>query len=170
LTPIFGKIAPTDEKEVIRSVLNGVGGDYLEEKENPLKITMQFRHQTKTLPLDSKSIQQVYTANGKILLMVHGLCMNDIQWTRKEHNHGETLAKYLNKAPIYLHYNSGLHISKNGQNLNELLEDLVIHWSVPVEEIVIIAHSIGGLVTRSALYYGQKQKKHGQKILKKLFF
>lgn len=171
LTSVLGKSESTDEKEAIRSVLNGVIGDYLEKNENPLKITMQFRHQAKAILLDSKNIKKAYpTINGKILLMVHGSCMNDIQWTREEHNHGTTLAKELHKTPIYLHYNSGRHISTNGQDFNELLEELVEHWPVPVEELVIMAHSMGGLVSRSAIHYGQHQQKLWTKYLKKIIF
>lgn len=181
LAPVIGEIKTTDEREAIRSVLNGVVGDYLEEKENPLEITMQFRHHGKSVSLDKKSLNETYpTINGKILLMVHGSSMNDIQWTRKEHNHGTALAKELDKTPIYLHYNTGRHISSNGQSLNELLEKLVQHWPVPIEELVIVAHSMGGLVTRSAIHYGrknpgqitngQKQKKTWTKYLKKVVF
>ena len=96
--------------------------------------------------------------------------MNDIQWTRNEHNHGLALAAELHKTPLYLHYNSGLHVSTNGQSFNELIEDVVAHWPVPVEELVIIGHSMGGLVARSALYYGKKQKKAWTKHLKKMVF
>jgi pimeloyl-ACP methyl ester carboxylesterase len=171
LTPLLGEIKSTDEKEAIRSVLNGLVGDYLEEKENPVKITMQFRHQAKAITLDSESLKETYpTISGKILVMVHGSCMNDIQWTRKAHNHGIALAKELGKTPIYLQYNSGRHISTNGQNFNELVEKLVQHWPVPVEELVIIAHSMGGLVTRSALHYGQQQQQTWTKYLKKVVF
>ena len=171
LTSVLGEIKVTDEREAIRSALNGVIGDYLEEKENPLKIIMQFRHQTKAISLDSESLKEVYPIiNGKILLMVHGSCMNDIQWTRKEHNHGAALAKELHKTTIYLNYNSGRHISTNGQDFNKLLEKLVQHWPVPIEELIIIAHSMGGLVSRSALHYGQQQQKLWPKYLKKIFF
>jgi pimeloyl-ACP methyl ester carboxylesterase len=132
---------------------------------------MQFRHQAKAIPLDPKSIEKIYpTINGKILLMVHGSCLNDLQWTQKEHNHGATLAKELHKTPIYLHYNSGRHISTNGQALNALLEELIQNWPVPVEELVILAHSMGGLVSRSAIYYGQQQQKSWAKHLKKIIF
>jgi len=168
---VIGEIETTDKREALRSVLNGVIGDYLEETENPLQIDMQFRHQGKAISIDNKNLEKVYPAiNGKILLLVHGSCMNDIQWTRKDHNHGTKLAKELEKTPIYLHYNSGLHISSNGQYLNDLLEKLVLNWPVPVEELTILAHSMGGLVARSALYYGQQQEKSWTKDLKKIIF
>ena len=171
LTPVIGKIKDSDKKEAILSVLNGVIGDYLEEKENPLKITMQFRYQAKAISLDNKSIKAAYpNINGKILLMVHGSCMNDIQWTRKDHNHGKIVAEELDKTLIYLNYNTGIHISSNGQNLNDSLEELINNWPTPIEELIIVAHSMGGLVTRSALHYGEQNQKNWTKHLKKIVF
>ncbi|WP_055443180.1 lipase family alpha/beta hydrolase [Lacinutrix himadriensis] len=161
----------TEEREILQSVLNGVVGDYLEETENPLGINMQFRKEGKTIPLDKKSITKAYpTIHGKIILMVHGSCMNDMQWTRKEHNHGIALAEELQKTPIFLHYNSGLHVSTNGQKLNQLLEELLLNWPVPVQELTILAHSMGGLVSRSAIYYAEQQEKSWTKHLKKVVF
>jgi len=168
---VSGKVESTDQSEAMRSVLNGVIGDYLEKNKNPLQISMQFRHQAKAISLDKKSLKKTYpTINGKILLMVHGSCMNDIQWTRKDHNHGTVLAEELHKTPIYLHYNSGLHISSNGQHFNTLLEHLVLNWPVPIEELTIIAHSMGGLVSRSAIHYGQQDQNSWIKHLKKIIF
>jgi pimeloyl-ACP methyl ester carboxylesterase len=171
LTPILGEIKATGEREAIRAVLNGVLGDHLENNENPLKVTMEFKHHGKTIILDRDNLKKEYPKiNGKILLMIHGSCMNDIQWTGKGHNHGAILAKELNKTPLYLNYNSGLHISTNGQKLNILLEELMNQWPVPIEELTIIAHSMGGLVTRSAIYYGQQQEKLWITPLKKIVF
>jgi pimeloyl-ACP methyl ester carboxylesterase len=171
LGPILGELKTTNQREAIRAALNGVVGDYLEAKENPLQITMQFRYQGLAIPLDRKGIIQTYPAiTGKILVMVHGCCMNDIQWTQKTHNHGEALADSLHTTPIYLQYNSGRHVSTNGQDFNELLENLVLQWPVPVEELVILAHSMGGLLTRSALHYGQQTKKTWTNHLKKIVF
>ena len=46
---------------------------------------------------------------------LHGLCMNDLQWAREGHDHGAALARDLGYTPVYLHYNSGLHVSTNGR-------------------------------------------------------
>jgi pimeloyl-ACP methyl ester carboxylesterase len=171
LTSALGEIKESDKREAVRSLLNGVIGDYLEKNDNPLNIIMQIRYEGKSIPINSKSLEKAYpNINGKILLMVHGSCKNDIQWTRKEHNHGIVLAKELYKTPVYLNYNSGRHISTNGKDLDKLLEDLVQQWPVPLIEIVIIAHSMGGLVSRSALHYGQQQGKTWPKHLKKIVF
>ncbi|TXD66883.1 esterase/lipase family protein [Polaribacter glomeratus] len=171
VTPAISNIKSSDKKEVLLSVLNGVIGDYLEEKENPLKIEMQFRFQSKAIEINAESLKETYPKiNGKILLMIHGSCMSDIQWTRKNHNHGEILSEELEKTPIYLNYNSGKHISINGKDLNKNIQKLVENWPVPVEEIVIIAHSMGGLLTRSALYYADQNQNNWTKHLKKVAF
>ena len=51
--------------------------------------------------------------------------MNDLQWTRQGHDHGAALARDLGYTPVYLHYNSGLHVSTNGRAFAALLEQLV---------------------------------------------
>ena len=171
LASVMGNIKTTEEREVMRAVLNGLIGDHLEKTDNPLKIDMQFKQGGKAFLLDSKSIQKAYpTVTGNLVVMLHGSCMNDMQWTQNEHNHGTAIAAEFDKTAVYLHYNSGRHISTNGQTLNELLEKLVSHWPVPVKELVIIAHSMGGLVSRSALHYGQSQKQPWTKKVKKIVF
>jgi pimeloyl-ACP methyl ester carboxylesterase len=87
-----------------------------------------------------------------LLLLVHGLCMNEHQWLRDGHDHGQALAASLGWSPVYLRYNTGRHISANGRELAARLEDLVAHWPVPLESIAIIGHSMGGLVARSAVH------------------
>ncbi len=52
--------------------------------------------------------------------------------------------------PVYLHYNTGLHASDNGEQLAGLLQQLAKAWPQPVEDITLLVHSMGGLVARSA--------------------
>jgi pimeloyl-ACP methyl ester carboxylesterase len=159
------------EKETLISIMNGVFGDYLEESKNPLSISMTLRYQGKLFEPQKASIKQALpNINGKILLMAHGLCMNDLLWTRNGHNHGEELAKELGFTSIYLHYNTGLNISTNGQSFAIILEQLIANWPVPIEEVVILTHSMGGLISRSALHYGQTEKKAWTKHINKLIF
>ncbi len=87
-------------------------------------------------------------------MLAHGLCLNDLQWNRRGHDHGAALARDLGYTPVYLHYNTGLHISTNGRQLAEALEALLAQWPVPLEEFALVAHSMGGLVARSACHYG----------------
>jgi pimeloyl-ACP methyl ester carboxylesterase len=57
---------------------------------------------------------------------------------------------------VYLRYNSGRHISSNGRSLADLLDRLCSAWPVPVESLSLIGHSMGGLVLRSACWYGKE--------------
>ncbi len=165
------KEASSEKREALLATLNGVLGDYLEEKENPLAIKMSFRKEGKEIPLDTESLKKAYKKNnGKVLLMVHGSCMNDLQWKQEEYNHGSVLAEEFGLIPIYLHYNSGRHISTNGQELSLLMEKLQELWPGKIKEWHILAHSMGGLVSRSAVYYAQKEKKSWIKSLKKIIF
>jgi pimeloyl-ACP methyl ester carboxylesterase len=105
---------------------------------------------------------------GKLLVLLHGLCMNDLQWLRSGHDHGAALARDLAYTPVYLHYNSGLHISSNGRALAEQLEALVRIWPVPLTELVLVGHSMGGLVARSACHYGALARHQWRRRLDKL--
>ena len=87
--------------------------------------------------------------------MVHGSCMSDRQWCRSGHDHGAELARDLGYQAVYLHYNSGRHVSTNGREFAGQLESLVSGWPAPLDEIVIVAHSMGGLVTRSACHHAE---------------
>jgi pimeloyl-ACP methyl ester carboxylesterase len=96
--------------------------------------------------------------------------MSDMAWTRKGHDHGRELAQDLGYTPVCLRYNSGLHISTNGRQLAGLLEALIRHWPVPIEDFVIIGHSMGGLVARSAVHYARRGRRTWPKKLRRMVF
>jgi len=81
--------------------------------------------------------------------------MNDLQWQQGPHHHGNQLAEALGFEVIHLHYNSGLSIADNGREFSRLLQALVDAWPVPVQRIAILAHSMGGLVSRAAIASAQ---------------
>jgi pimeloyl-ACP methyl ester carboxylesterase len=148
-------------RETVLAAVNGVLGDTLAATKNPLAIQMQFRQQGLPLNASAKS-------NGKLLILVHGLCMNDLQWLRGGHDHGAMLAQQFGFEPIYLHYNTGRPIHANGESFAALLESTLSSWPVPVTELVIIGHSMGGLVTRSASHHAAQINHSWVKKLSKL--
>ena len=145
------------QREAVLAALNGVMGDRLLADENPLAIRMTLRYRGEIL--NGQAMPPMPEANGKLLLMIHGLCRNDLQWDAQHEgravNHGEALAAELGMTPIYLRYNSGLHTSQNGRELALQLERLIQCWPVPVEEISVLGHSMGGLIIRSAVHYAR---------------
>ncbi|WP_376694653.1 lipase family alpha/beta hydrolase [Wenzhouxiangella sp. EGI_FJ10305] len=146
------------------AVLNGVLGDHLDASDNPLAIPMSFRLGGEPLVLEQSALaEHIEGPTGRLLIAIHGLCMNDLHWERAGQN-GERrpglparLGSALGYTPLYLHYNSGRRVRENGNDFAALLEALVERWPVPVESITILAHSMGGLVTRSALDHGMDQ-------------
>jgi hypothetical protein len=158
----------TPQRTAVVAVMNGVMGDRLAAAESPLAIPMTFRYRgAETLP-------SVPAATGKVLLLIHGLCMTDLQWHTnngdREVDHGESLAGALGYTPIHLRYNSGRHISENGRELCTLLEQLVNDWPTALKELSVVAHSMGGLLIRSAVQIAGHQQLRWPGHLKNIVF
>ncbi len=154
--------APRPEREAVVAALNGVLGDHLAASDNPLAISMRFRRSGRPLLLERSALRSSLAgASPKLLVLLHGLCMNDLQWQRAGHDHGEALARELGYTPVYLHFNSGLSVSTNGRILAPLMERLYDAWPMPVERLVMVGHSMGGLVARSAIHHGALLQRGG---------
>jgi hypothetical protein len=157
LAPALGEARPHPRMEATLAILNGVLGDHLAATGNPLAIPMELRRRGVALPLDRKGLARALpAATGRILVLVHGSCMDDLRWRRNGHDHGAALERDLGYTAVYVRYNSGLHVSTNGRALSALLERLLEHWPVRVTELSFLAHSMGGLVCRSACHEGAR--------------
>lgn len=161
----------SQEREAVLAALNGMIGDYLASTGNPLAISMRLRRRGRPLTVEMKALSDaIPPPRDKLLLLVHGLCMNDLQWKRKSTDFGAALARDLGYTPVYLHYNSGLHTSTNGRDFADLIETLLQQWPEPLKEFGILAHSMGGLVSRSAYHYGVAAGHTWPQKLRKLIF
>jgi hypothetical protein len=148
-------------RDAVLAALNGVLGDYLAASENPLATSMSLRGEGLTLaPGDG----------GRVLLLIHGLCMHDGQWLRNGHDHGAALARDLGYRPVYLRYNSGLHVAQNGRELALQLERWIGSADAHLSELSILGYSLGGLVARSALHYASLAGHRWPRRLAKLVF
>ena len=171
LSPLIGRGASSPEREAVLAALNGVLGDHLADNANPLAIAMQLRRDGQPLALTREALAAAIPgATGKILVLVHGLCMSDLQWRRHGHDHGVALSGDAGFTPVYLHYNSGLHVSSNGHAFAQMIDTLLRAWPVAAEELVILAHSMGGLVARSACDVGEKAGHAWLQRLSKIIF
>ena len=174
--PMFGNFTDVPARDAVQSALNGVFGDHLVATNNPLAITMQFRRNGEALTLSREALAGTFpNATGKVLVLIHGLCMNDRQWNMARtdgspHDHGAELQKDLGYTAVYLRYNTGLHVAENGKAFAAALEALMATWPVKVKELSIVAHSMGGLVTRSAHHYAGENTHAWPKQLKKIVF
>jgi len=156
LEPVLVSAESVVEREALLAALNGVVGDHLVSTSNSLATPMEFRREGQALALETTALSaRLPDASGKLLIMLHGLCMNDLQWKRGETDFGKDLARDLGFTPVYLRYNSGLHVSQNGRTLAELLEQLLGQWPHSLDQVVLLGHSMGGLLARSAVYHGR---------------
>ncbi len=147
------------QREAVLAALNGVLGDHLAASGNALATPMTLRYQGHALSW--QAMPPKAKVSGKVLLLIHGLCMNDLQWHTTNAqgdvvDHGASVAAALHATPIYLRYNTGLHTSTNGQLLCDQLELLIQHWPKRITELTIVVHSMGGLVARSAVRAAQR--------------
>ncbi len=176
LQPLLDKIDSEPQesapREAVLAALNGVMGDRLADSDNPLATPMTLRFNNEALNWEAMPDKALLT--GKVLIVVHGLCMNDLQWASqvdgKSINHAEMLATKLGYTPVYVRYNTGRHTSQNGQALSNQLELLTALWPTPLTEISVLVHSMGGLVTRSAVHAAQHGKRHWVSKLKNIVF
>jgi triacylglycerol lipase len=149
--------APVDSTRFgrqVRSAVNGLIGDELRLLGDPHAITMSLRHDGADIPATAWKLRQAYPdASGHLVVFVHGLCENEESWLRsraERPTYAERIAADTEATAVMLRYNTGLHVSENGQHLDELLEQLIEHWPVPVHRITLVGHSMGGLVVRAA--------------------
>ena len=170
LAPLLLEVRAAPGQEAILAALNGVFGDYLVASQSPLAIPMQLRRNGLPIAIEKSALAANPEVSRKLVVLIHGLCMNDLQWHRDGHDHGAALAADLGYVPLYLHYNSGRHVSENGRALAALIEQLHQQWPVAIEELVIIGHSMGGLVARSACHYAIEGGHAWLRSLGKLIF
>lgn len=117
----------------VQAAINGVFGDLLIGQDNPLAFSMSLHGDTPQ-------------ADKPLLLFVHGLCLHDRSWHKPAHLAFAESLRAQGFSVSYLRYNSGLPIAENGRLLADLLE------SVRAQRMVLVGHSMGGLISRSALH------------------
>lgn len=181
-------------REQFLAVLNGVLGDHLAASENPLAVKSALRHLGRPIELDRACLTETWPqASSRLLVTAHGLCMHDGHWrlasreavgkdARGNPSSGkpdpfdtersglpDSLAAAHDYSTIDFHYNTGRHVSDSGRDFADLLQRLVTNWPVKVRQLVILGHSMGGLVARSAVDYGleagQNWPAHLEKIV-----
>jgi pimeloyl-ACP methyl ester carboxylesterase len=139
--------------------INGAWGDRLRAAGSPLQTPMSLRQAGADVTLDAPSLVHAFPdATGRLVVFVHGLGEAEDAWRLRSRHHvpyGDRLRTELGYTPLFVRYNSGLHISDNGRALGALMDRLTANWPVPVAEIALVGHSMGGLVARGACHYAE---------------
>jgi pimeloyl-ACP methyl ester carboxylesterase len=150
-------VSPTPLGGGLIGVIDGLIGDELERKRSVLQEPMSVRVDGRVVPCERAAVARAFPrATRRIVVFVHGLMGTEFPWSWWAAENGGTyatkLTRDLNLTPVYVRYNTGRHISENGSSLAELLEELARAWPVELDEVALIGHSMGGLVSRSACY------------------
>ncbi len=135
-------------------ILDGLIGDQLTAERSPLAPEIAVRVDGAVVPITPGDLATAFPrATGHLTVFLHGLMETEFAWERGgKPTYGARLADDLGSTEVMIRYNSGLHISDNGRRLAQLLDDLVLSWPVPVTDLTLIGHSMGGLVIRSACH------------------
>ena len=134
------------------SALNAWIGDDLAERGNELHQPMAFFQSNRAV--DPAKLK----GSPRVCVWIHGLGCNESMWmlepTETVLPFGRTLQQDHGYLPQYIRYNTGQRISHNGAELNVLLA-AYIESHPQVQELLLVGHSMGGLVIRSACHKGQ---------------
>ena len=155
---------PGGKEQLLRSALNGAVGDVLAASANPLAVQMALHTDGAPLTLTPASLAPL---QARICVFIHGLACDEGSWGLRTDawgaspwahtlahgatvRYGALLESELGLGALYLRYNTGLPIEANAQQFATLLDELS-KTAPQVSELVLVGHSMGGLVARRAL-------------------
>ena len=156
---------PVQGRELaLRSALNGVFGDALAQAGSSLSVQMGFHQDDAPLALTALGLAGL---RERVCIFIHGLACDEQSWRRPsaawqgsawEHalpsgkgaHYGALLAQDAGVSAVYVRYNTGLPVADNARGLADQLEQLMASAPTQVRELVLIGHSMGGLVARAA--------------------
>jgi pimeloyl-ACP methyl ester carboxylesterase len=143
----------------VRAAANALWGDEFERRSSPMHTELSIYDANGTpVTADRAALTSAFEKpTPRLAVLLHGLGKTERCWNTKAADEGNIagLPKILEAdgfTPILVRYNSGRRVSDNGEALAALLEETTTNWPTAVDEIVLIGHSMGGLIARSSLY------------------
>jgi pimeloyl-ACP methyl ester carboxylesterase len=132
------------------SILHGVIGDRFATDHPALDLPVSIRVRGRTTEVTPETLTAAFPdPSPRVAIFLHGLTESDCCWDNEELVLPDVVAD-LGWTSVRLRYGSGRAIGVNGIELDRVLEELVRTWPIPVRELSLIGHSMGGLVIRSA--------------------
>ncbi|MFI5301103.1 MAG: esterase/lipase family protein [Polyangiales bacterium] len=158
--------------ESVIGALNGLVGDHLARTGNGLAIDLQLVRHDAPVPVTRAALAAAYPeASARVVVLVHGLMCTESNFRLPDgSDYGSLLERDLGFTPLYVRYNSGLPIADNGAALSALLELVFEAYPRPIEEIVLLGHSMGGLVSRSACHVASLANVHWVTLVRRAFY
>jgi len=145
----------TEARQRLLSVLNGVVGDHLAASGSPLALPFTL-HAPNGRRLDVEAPRP--TDTDTVVVFVHGLCLSDHDWLQangKRTGLVEAVTAAVDGTPVLARYNTGRPIQENGRALAKQLDAWTASPTGP-SRLVLVTHSMGGLVVRSAVQHARE--------------
>jgi pimeloyl-ACP methyl ester carboxylesterase len=150
---------------MVQGAICGIYGDHLERHHPLLTVPMTVRTSGRPVALESAALSDAFPQAGpRLAVFLHGLCETEDAWGRPAQDddtpgtYGDKLRRQLGLSPLFVRYNSGLHVTDNAERLGALLEELVEAWPVEVKQLDLVGHSMGGLIIRGACDIGAARR------------
>jgi pimeloyl-ACP methyl ester carboxylesterase len=144
-----------------RSIAHGVLDERFLAVAPELDLEVTLRHRGEVVAPEPDRLRRTYPqAGSRLAVFVHGLIHSEGVWFDRP-GPGPSLPEVAASngvTPLLVRYGTGRAIGRNGADLAALLEAIVAGWPVPVDELTIVGHSMGGLVARSAAVTASRQQ------------
>lgn len=163
--------APWDVRA--RSMAHGVLDERFFAIAPELDLELTLRHQGHEVAPDPASLRRTYPrATSRIAVFVHGLVHSEGSWFdgAEPGSSLPAVAAALGVTPVLVRYGTGRAIGRNGADLARLLDQVVAAWPVPVEELTIVGHSMGGLVARAAAVTASREAQRWPAVLARVVY
>lgn len=153
-------------------VLNGAIGDYLARTKNALATPFSLVHLGEPIePTREGLASAVGAPSPRVVILLHGLMCTEGIWVGADGgDYGDKLEDAFGVTALRVRYNSGLPIVENGEAFAALLDAIVANYPVPVEEIIPIGYSMGGLVVRSACHVASETNASWLPLVRRAFY
>jgi pimeloyl-ACP methyl ester carboxylesterase len=137
------------------AALGGAFGDRLvaDKRVRALTVPMSLRDRGAPVEIDPDPTRGDASVDrtSTLVLFVHGLGNHESMWGQSYLD----IVRAHGAAAMTVRYTTGQAIADSGAELADLLDRLVAAWPVAVDRIVLVGHSMGGLVIREALAAGR---------------
>jgi len=141
---------------------SGLLGDWMDGRTDDLVVRATCTQHGRVLPRDPGAlVADLEHPTDRLVLLVHGLAETTAAWAWwSVDGEGEPVATYAQRlaaagwTPLEVGYNTGLAVERSGAELSRLVAELVAAWPVPLREVALVGHSMGGLVAGAACHHG----------------
>jgi len=175
LFTVNNTVKKTDDLIYDNRVVSSILGSSHDQKFKLTRIQMSFRGEGVDWTIEDVIKDWKEKGSKPIILFVPGLLTDETVWKenwtpyKRKRIRTKGISTELEKLGfhgIFVRFNHGLPIHENGKKLSEIFEIFQEH--LPDSNPHIISYSLGGLVLRSALFYGNQQNAEWPKKVQKV--